>query len=361
MWRAFCTVTVLVALGCVGAASAGESMYQTKPTRQQRSFGADTSFVFMAPYITSVETTLSASIGKATASGSPGGSQSPGGQQSTNQTKAQAPSVSYADFVAAQNPSAVKIRYSVSCDLHTALQPKDPVNVTVTLMTPSNFVINASGMVVSVTPDQIVVSFSPPPSLTRAPVSTNGGVLNISKNGTPVACPIWTQQFVPISKADVVDATKGQYKFSVSCDLSPVLKADNPVTVIGMTPSSFDTTSAKVASVQKDSVNVVYSPVPAQNPSGSTNGGLVIIGNNTVCPDPNIPISKAELFVPGQIKYWVSCDLTTILHKGDQVIVNGISPASYNTTTTTTPTPGKNGETRAGLGNLHRTIGGVSA
>jgi hypothetical protein len=112
---ALCASALLVAFGWVGSASAGESLYQTLPPRPQSSFGTTTSLVFIAPYITRAETTLSASISKATTPGNSGNS----GNQSS---KASAPTVSYADYANGQ------IR--VSCDLRSVLHGGDQVIVT---------------------------------------------------------------------------------------------------------------------------------------------------------------------------------------------------------------------------------------
>jgi hypothetical protein len=115
--RAFRALAFLVVFSWAGSASSEDSLYQTLPPRPQSSFGKNTSFVFIAPYITRAETTLSASISKTTTAGNSGTSGSQAGKAST-------PTVSYADYVNGQ------IRYWVGCDLRSVLHEGDQVIVT---------------------------------------------------------------------------------------------------------------------------------------------------------------------------------------------------------------------------------------
>jgi len=141
VWRAFCAVAFLM-LGSLVSASAGDSLYETLPPRPQSSFGANTSFVFIAPYTTRAETTLTASISKSTASGSSG----------SQANKAAPPSILYAAW---KDTNGGQITFSVSCDLRSVLSAGDKVTVTGTQPDPDYKVSDAE--VVGVTSAQVTV------------------------------------------------------------------------------------------------------------------------------------------------------------------------------------------------------------
>ena len=163
MWRAICAVTLLV-LSWAGSAS-GESIYQTLPPRPQSSFGANTSFVFMAPYITRVETTLSASISKSSGSGNSANS----GNSQNSASKAQPPQVSYADFIKDDKGNTL-IQYWVSCDLRSVLHPTD--KILVSGMKPDNYNVSTPATVRTVKPGLLVISA--PDNFTKNPPTSTG-------------------------------------------------------------------------------------------------------------------------------------------------------------------------------------------
>lgn len=165
MWRAFCAFAFF-ALGWVGCASA-ESLYETLPPQPQKSFGADTSLVFIAPYTTRVETTLSASINKTTTSGNSASS-------ANSASKATSPLVLRASWIKAppakpdqSNPSEVVIKYQVNCDLKSVLGEKDVISVSG--IVPSDFNKNPL-YVTGVEVNWITASTKAPPDPGSVPV-----------------------------------------------------------------------------------------------------------------------------------------------------------------------------------------------
>jgi hypothetical protein len=300
MWRTFCTVTILAALGCIGAASAGESIYQTWPAHQQRSFGADVSFVFMAPYITRVKTTLSASISKTTTSTNSGNQQNSG--NSSNQAKA--PTVLYADIERAEHPA--QIRYQVGCNLTSAPALS---KVTVTGAEPGDFNTPAAtpAKVVSVTAEQIIISnpSSTAPSASNLPKYKMGGKMTDEK-GQPITDTGGNKLDCSITAAVFLQPV--QIEYWVSCDLTSVLHEGDPVMVSGMAPQDYDISTPATAVNVKPGLLVVSYVLTATPSQPNGKGGVIKARSFENCPTTGdaftvaltvtpIPLSRGYLYL----------------------------------------------------------------
>lgn len=171
MWRAFCAFALFVC-GCFENASA-ESLYVTLPPRPQSSFGANTSFVFIAPYITRAETTLTASISKVSAPANSSSTQGKEPQGGSGNSTAAAVSRAYW-----QNVGTGQIVYQVSCDLTSVLPVGGIVVVNSTM--PKEFGVD-SATIVQVTPTRIVANAPNP----NKPYQSGGVVANANCPAAP--------------------------------------------------------------------------------------------------------------------------------------------------------------------------------
>jgi hypothetical protein len=292
MWRAFCTVTVLVVLGFVDGASAGESLYQTLPTRPQGSFGANTSFVFIAPYITRVKTTLSASISKTTTSPNSGNQQNSGNSNS----QAKAPTVLYADIEQAEHPA--QIRYQVSCNLTLAPTLN---KVTVTGAEPGDFNTPAApptpAMVVSATAEQIIVSnpSSVAPSTSNLPKYKTGGKITDEK-GQPITDTSGNKLDCSITGAVFLQPV--QIEYWVSCDLTSVLHQGDPVMVSGMAPQDYDISTPATAVDVKPGLLVVSYVLTATPSQPNGKGGVIKARSFENCPTTGDAFTVALTVTP---------------------------------------------------------------
>jgi len=162
MWRAFCALALL-ALGWVGSAWAGESLYRTTSSYLGNRYDtADDSYVFIAPYFTEVQTMLSVSITKAAASGS---------------ATAKSPSILNASWQKAGGGG--KITYSVSCDLTSVVLKS--TTITVTNARPDGFNVKDAN-VEDVTQNTIVVDVST--------ATSPGSYSSRSATISGVSCPV---------------------------------------------------------------------------------------------------------------------------------------------------------------------------
>lgn len=165
MWRAFCAFAFFIVGGTSGA-WAGESLYWTTSTFLGNRFHtSQAAYVFIAPYFTSVKTTLSVSIAKASAAGN--------ASNSANANKAASPLVLRADW---SNDKGGQLTYLVSCDLTSLLFQGDHVGVS--QITPPSFG-GSNEEVSDVTAKNVVVKMPNDPGTKYA----NGGVIS------GVSCP----------------------------------------------------------------------------------------------------------------------------------------------------------------------------
>jgi hypothetical protein len=152
MYRLFAFASLLLVVP-VKYASA-ESLYVTTSARIE-----DPGYIFIAPYVTGAQTSLSVSITKA--------STSSGSANSDSKGATPAPAILHAQVKQAPD-GKWRVTYSVSCDLRTVLHPTDGDAVKISGANPDT--LNGTHQVISVAQDTIVVDAG-----TANPGSYSGG------------------------------------------------------------------------------------------------------------------------------------------------------------------------------------------